>query len=516
MLVDDQKAAIALLKDPATHGGAGPVETVETHISHIFLVGERAYKLKRAVKLPYVDFSTPELRLAACEKEVALNSATAPGLYLGVRRIVRGAGGGLRLANEGQGEGETVDSVVEMVRFDQQHLLDGMAEAGTLTPRLMTEVARMVVRFHRSAPVVHEGGGAANIAGVLDINEAGFATSHLFSDEETADLNGRFRAALERHAAALDRRETAGRVRRCHGDLHLRNIFLANGEPRLFDCIEFNDQIATVDVLYDLAFLLMDLWYRGLPEFANLVMNRYLDEGDDEDGFMLLPFLMAVRAAVRAHVTATQIEEDGSDDELAKTARSYFELARSLLADGTPRLVAIGGLSGTGKTTVAEALAPKLGVPPGARIVESDRIRKAMHDVPAETRLPDKAYRPEVSEKVYREVAWRTGMILSEGGTVVADAVFDKAENRKRVENAARERDVPFTGVWLEADPTVLWERVGSRAVSASDVTVDILSRQLERENDQTDWVRVDAARAPARIVDDILDMTRQRQEEED
>ena len=382
MIVEDQQAAAAFLLDPATYGETGPVEAIETHISRIFLVGQRAYKMKRAVKLPYVDFSTPALRLAACEKEVELNSKTAPGLYLGVRRITREADG--KLAFDGMGQ--MVDAAIEMVRFDQSKLLDRMATNGELTPVLMTAVARMIVGYHRGAPTVHDGSGSSNLAGVLDINEAGFATSHVFERDEINSFTQVFRAALARHSGLLDRREAAGKIRRCHGDLHLRNICLFDGEPRLFDCIEFNDQIASIDVLYDLAFLLMDLWHRGFPQLANLVMNRYLDEADDEDGFILLPFFMAVRAAVRAHVTATQVEEGSADsDKLTAEARSYFELARTFLQETPPRLVAIGGLSGSGKTTVAEALAAHVGAPPGARIVESDRIRKAMHGVPAET-----------------------------------------------------------------------------------------------------------------------------------
>lgn len=506
MITDEQTAAIAFLTHPATHGLTGPVETMETHISHIVLAGERAFKMKRAVKLPYVDFSTPALRLAACEKEVELNSETAPGLYLGVRRLTRETDGHLVF----DGEGEMVDAAVEMRRFDQSAMLDRMAEAGRLTPALMTEAARMIVRFHRGAPVVHAGGGAANMEGVLDINRAGFATSHVFSPEEVERFDNAFRAALARHAGLLDRREQAGKVRRCHGDLHLRNLFLDQGEPRLFDCIEFNDQIATVDVLYDLAFLLMDLWHRDLGELANLVMNRYLDEADDEDGFVLLPFLMAVRAAVRAHVTATQIEE-GSDaaNRLRSEARAYFDLATRLLTPHPPHLVAIGGLSGTGKTTVAEALAPHVGSPPGARIVESDRIRKALHGVAAETRLPDRAYRPEVSERVYREMAWRAGLILSEGGSVVADAVFERPDDRARIGQVAVEQGVPFDGIWLEASPEVLWQRVGQRSGGPSDATVDVLSRQLQRDAGEIGWQRFDAARRPPRIVADILAFTK-------
>jgi aminoglycoside phosphotransferase family enzyme/predicted kinase len=502
MIVDDQHAAIALLSDPATYRIAGPVEVIETHISRIFLAGDRAFKMKRAVKLPYADFSTPALRLAACRKEVELNAMSAPGLYLGVREIVRDEGGGLALG----GDGEPVDAVVEMKRFDQSALLDRMALAGALTPALMTETARMIARFHRDAPVVHAGGGAANLAGVLDINRAGFATSRVFAEAEVEAFDAAFRKALARHAALLDRREAAGRVRRCHGDLHLRNIFMLDGEPRLFDCIEFNDLIATVDVLYDLAFLLMDMWHRGFPELANLVTNRYLDEADDEDGFILLPFLMATRAAVRAHVTATQAEEMGDPSgRLAAEARSYFELAQALLRDRPPLLLAIGGLSGSGKTTVAEALAAYVGAPPGARIVESDRIRKALHGVPPETRLPDRAYRPEVSGKVYREMAWRAGLILSKGGSVVADAVFDRPADRERIEAQARGRGLPFLGIWLDADPAVLWQRVSARRGGPSDATVDILSRQLERQADEIGWKRLDASRRPAAIVADIL-----------
>ena len=503
MIAEDQQAVTALLRNPATYGETGSVEVIETHISRIFLVGQRAYKMKRAVKLPYVDFSAPALRLAACEKEVELNSKTAPGLYLGVRRIMREADGKLAF----DGTGQMVDAAIEMVRFDQSKLLDRMATAGELTPALMTAVARMIVSYHRAAPTIHNGSGSSNLAGVLDINEAGFATSHVFAKAEVTSFAKAFRTTLARHSGLLDRREAAGKVRRCHGDLHLRNICLFDGEPRLFDCIEFNDQIASIDVLYDLAFLLMDLWHRGFPQLANLVMNRYLDEADDEDGFVLLPIFMAVRAAVRAHVTATQVEEGSADsDKLSAEARSYFDLARTLLQETPPRLVAIGGLSGSGKTTVAEALAPHIGAPPGARIVESDRIRKAMHGVPAETRLPDKAYRPGVSKRVYREMAWRAGLILAEGGSIVADAVFDRPSDRDRIEKAAQDRGVAVAGFWLDADPLVLWQRVSERKGGPSDATIDILSRQLQRNATQSSWRKINADR---KLVDIVAELRR-------
>ncbi len=503
MDADEQRDATRFLADPATHRANGDVEVIDTHISRIFLAGQHAYKMKRAVKLPYADFSTPQRRLATCVREVELNRATAPQLYLGARRITRAPCGGL----EFDGDGDLVEAVVEMRRFDQSALLDRMALAGTLTPALMTETTRTIARFHRSAPVVHADGGAANIAGVLDINRAGFAASDVFAAEAVDRIDAAFRDGLAHHAALLDGREAAGRVRRCHGDLHLRNICVLDGRPHLFDCIEFNDRIATVDVLYDLAFLLMDLWHRGFRDLANQVANRYLDKTDDEDGFVLLPYFMAVRAAVRAHVTATQVV--GADDRhgpLLSEARSYFSLAEQLLRRRPPRLVAIGGYSGTGKTTIAEALAAYVGAPPGARIVESDRIRKALHGVAAETRLPDRAYRPEISETVYREMAARTGRILAEGGCVVADAVFDLGPNRSRIAAEAASRGIPFQGVWLEADPSVLRRRVSERRGGPSDATVEVLSRQLQGGIDGMEWRRMDATGAASDIVAVILE----------
>lgn len=501
MIVEDQSAVVAFLTRPSTHGESGPVEVMETHISLIFLVGGRAFKLKRAVKLPYVDFSSAELRLAACHKEVELNSVTAPGLYIGAREIRRDAQGRLSL----DGDGELVDAVVEMVRFEQDCLFDSMATDGRLTARQMEEVAHMIALFHRDAQVVPGEKGTANMAGVLAVNEAGFATSSVFSSDETASFNRAFRAALERVSPLLDRRSGEGRIRRCHGDLHLRNICLFRGRPRLFDCIEFNDRIATVDVLYDFAFLLMDLWHRDLPGFANLAMNRYLDETGDESGFVLLPFFMAVRAAVRAHVTATQAAETaGGGKQLADIARSYFDLARALLEPVPGGLIAIGGLSGSGKTTVAEALAPLVGAPPGARIVESDRERKGLFGVSAETRLPDEAYVPEISARVYRRLAERAEAILSASGSVVVDAVFDRPGNRGLIEAAARAAGAPFHGAWLEADAARLRDRVLARVGGPSDATATVLESQLARDPGEISWARVDAGRPPADVVAEI------------
>lgn len=487
---------LAFLADPATLG-SDAVETADTHVSRIFLTADRAFKLKKAVRLPYADFSTAEIRLANCETEFRLNAPHAPGLYLGVRRITRTGDGGL----EFDGPGPLVDAVVEMARFAPDALFEDMAEAGQLTPELIDDLAAAIARFHATAPVVHSGGGADNLAAVLDINSAGFATSAVFPEPEVASLDAEFRAALERHRDRLDRREAAGMVRRCHGDLHLRNICLWQGRPTLFDCLEFNDSLATVDVLYDLAFLLMDLWARGLIDLANLVANRYFDANATDDGFDLLPFLMAIRAQVRAHVIATQAQTAGARAQtLGARARSYFDLARTLLAPQTPRAVLIGGLSGTGKSTLAEALAAGLGAPPGARIIESDRTRKAMFGVSGDTRLPPEAYAPEVSAEVYARLGERGAALLAAGSAIIVDAVFDHPDRRAAIARALPRAD----GFWFQAGADTLRARVEARHGGPSDATVEVLEHQLDHDPGRIGWTRIATDRPLPETVAEI------------
>ena len=303
------------------------------------------------------------------------NRRTAPDLYLGVKTINRDGVGSL----EFDGEGELVDAVVEMVRFDSDQLFDRLADESQLTSTLMKQTVDMISRFHSSLSPVNSMLGSKAIENVLSVNERGFAIGHIFDPEEINNLNQVFRSRFLNIANQLDKRGAEGKIVLGHGDLHLRNLCLFNNRPTLFDCIEFNDTIATVDTLYDLSFLLMDLWHRNLVDIANMTANRYIDISEDSDGFCLLPYFMALRAAVRAHVIATQVEESGkSDPKLSDYGRTYFDLAQALLQQTEPHLIAIGGLSGTGKSTIAEALAPKLAPAPGARILESDRIRKQL------------------------------------------------------------------------------------------------------------------------------------------
>jgi len=505
MNVEDQSSTIAFLADPKTNGAhSSDIVKIETHISLVVLAGNRAFKLKRAVRLPYLDFSTADLRLSACVREVELNRRTAPTLYRNVRRITRKADGSLAF----DGQGALVDAVVEMTRFDDRTLFDRLAAEGRLTTALLTATARTIARFHARAAVDHTRKGSAIIGDVISINQQAFAATRLFSRDAIASLGSAFHDALGNHLRVLDAREEAGKVRRCHGDLHLRNICLVDGAPTLFDCIEFDDAIATIDVLYDLAFLIMDLWHRGEKPGANLIFNRYLDESDENDGLSLLSLFMALRSAIRAHVIATQSDEaeEGDRERLGNEAKTYFELSKGLLAPTPARLVAIGGLSGTGKSTLAAAIADRIGPPPGARILSSDRIRKRLHGVPPEIRLPGEAYRAEISELVYAIQSEEAGAILRNGHAVIADAVFDRDADRKKIKQCAAAAGVPFVGLWLDAPMDTLLARVAARRGDPSDATTEIVRAQAARQYDRIDWTRVpttgDLTVTAARIIE--------------
>lgn len=353
----------------------GEAKVIDTHISRVVIGAERAFKVKRPVSFSYLDFSTQEKRADAARK-VVLNRRTAPDLYLGTRAITRDADGRLAL----DGAGETIETIVEMRAFDQADLFDALAQRGALTVDQLTRLTERVAAFHRAAEIDPRFGGAAGMAHILKIDEPALQSSGLATPQRIAALDAALRARLAELAPLLDARRAAGKVRRCHGDLTLRNICLFEGEPTPFDCIEFDERLATIDVLYDLAFLLMDLTHRGLAAQANLVFNRYLDAADETDGVPALPFFMAVRASIRAHVTATQAKNAQGQlaDALRSEAQAYFNLAERLLAPRPALLVAIGGFSGSGKSTLAAALASDLGPAPGAGPVQRPHPQRSV------------------------------------------------------------------------------------------------------------------------------------------
>ena len=504
MITEDQSDIIAFLGARATHGGL-PVDRIETHASIVFLAGNRAWKMKRAVRYEYLDFSTVDRRRTMCQEELRLNRRAAPELYLDVVPVTREPNGELALG----GHGEPVEWLVGMRRFDQEALLDRLSARGGLDIRLMAPLGQAVARFHAQA-ARHDARGGGSMAWVIDGNARGLLddATGIGRPEDVARLTSEARSMLALVEARLDARGRDGWVRDCHGDLHLRNVVLIGGVPTLFDGIEFNEALARIDVAYDLAFLLMDLWRRDLPAHANAVWNAWLGETEDFQSLPLLPLFLSCRAAVRAKTSATaasmQVDERQRVD-LQALAHGYLDLAQRLLSPRPARVVAIGGLSGSGKSTLARALAPHVGPVPGAVLIRSDELRKRLFGVTPLTQLGANGYTPGISQQVYGRAAELTERVALGGHGAVVDAVFAKIDDRDAIARRADAAGVPFTGLWLEASEAVRLERTTHRGPDASDATAEVVRRQRDQLTGAVTWHRLDGSQAPPAVLAQAL-----------
>jgi aminoglycoside phosphotransferase family enzyme/predicted kinase len=474
-VVEDQSKVIAALERRLA-----PAKRIDTHGAVVFLAGDRAYKLKRAVKFPYMDFSTAERRRAMCEAEVEINRRLAPEIYLGVEEV----------------DG---DWVVVMRQFDEDGLLDRMAERGQLTPELMAALGARIAHYHDGLTPIRDGFGrpgdyrhsvAADIRQMLEQGDR-------LDPEASRALADLMPKALEPYIDLVARRVEAGAIRRCHGDMHLRNIVLINGNPVPFDAIEFSERIANIDVLYDLSFALMDLCERKLQPLANRLLNEWiwriaeLPSAPHHEALALLPMFLSRRASIRAFVDS-QAAAVGNGD--TSRARDYQRVALSFLQPAPPRLMAIGGLSGSGKSTMAIRRAQEIGRVPGAVVVRSDVERKRLAGIPLEQRMPPGSYTPEASAKVYAAMIERAGQALRAGHSAILDAVFAKPEERQMAEALAREVGVPFEGLWLEVPKEVAQARVAGRGADASDATPAVVERQFSYDLKDITWRRLDAS----------------------
>jgi len=357
MSVDDTQAEILRFLEG---GGLGePVERIDTHGAFVLLGRALAWKMKRAVRFSFMDFSTLAKREAAVRAELALNRRTAPALYRAVLPVTREANGHLVLG----GAGRPVEWLLEMRRFPAEAQLDRVAARGELTDGVAQRLADVVAHFHDRAELRLQAGGAAAMREVVDGNAADLAglAPGVLAPDAVAALARATAAELARRSGLLDRRRAEGKVRRCHGDLHLANIVLLDGEPVLFDCLEFSEVLASVDVLYDLAFLVMDLAERGLRERSWRVLQTYGEHRVEGEGLTLLRLFLSIRASIRAKVAGFTARGTGDSrvrEERRRQAAAYLDLGRATLEPVPPVLVAIGGRSGTGKSTLAVALAP--------------------------------------------------------------------------------------------------------------------------------------------------------------
>ena len=464
-----QEVVFRFLADPKTHGLSEPVMRVDTANAVVFLAGADVYKAKRAVKFPFMDLSTLDKRREACEAEIAINRASAPQIYLSTLPITR-RGQTFALG----GEGEIVEWAVHMRRFDEKATLDHVADRGRISDAIIDKLALVIRRMHARAPLRDAARAAHALETYIEQNRAAFAERPDLFDPSTArKLTDDSRLAFANVRPVLLERGEAGFVRRGHGDLHLRNIVLLDDEPTLFDAIEFSDEIATGDVLYDLAFLLMDLEERGLRAPANRLFNRYLASEPPEalTGLLALPFFLSLRAAIRAKVEAANAErlEGDKREEARALAHRYFDCAVHFLVAAPPRLIAVGGLSGVGKSALARALAPEIGRAPGALWLRSDAERKLMFEVDETVHLPASAYASDVTRDVYGRLIVKARTALRAGQSVLLDATFAAAAERSAVAAVATELGVSFAGLFLDAPLPIRLERIGSRRADEQD-----------------------------------------------
>jgi uncharacterized protein len=460
------------LLDPACYPHpADPVEMIETHISWVFLAGDFAYKVKKPVRLPFLDFGTLALRRLYCEEELRLNRRTAPALYLEVVPIA-GSPDAPRIG----APGEAIEYAVKMRRFPQDALADRMAKRGALGPKEIDALADAIAEFHAAIPAApaasaygdHEqvvGPALANFDEIVP--EAGDAPRLERLRRWTRSESDRLREAF-----ASRRRE--GFVRECHGDLHLGNIVFLEGRPALFDGIEFGAGLRWIDVMSEAAFLVMDLLEHGLDAAAWRFLNAYLEATGDYAGVRVLRYYIVYRAMVRAKIARLR----APDGEY----RHYFALADFVAVSARPALVLMHGLAGSGKTTVAQALLERA----GAIRVRSDVERKRLHGLAAEARTHARPYggiyAPEATRCTYDRLKQVVRDVAGSGHAVIVDAAFLWRAERDAFRALARELGAAFLIVSCRASQAELRRRVERREAAMSDASeagIAVLENQI-------------------------------------
>lgn len=476
----------ALLNGDAYPHPVRGVESIETHASWVLLAGDYAYKLKKPLNLGFLDYSTLALRRKACEDELRLNRRTAPDLYLEVVAVH-----GTVSAPQVGGSGPVLEYAVKMKRFDQAGLFGALLTAGTLTPALIERVARHVAAFHATADVADLDSGFGDAASVHAPARQNFDQigEHVTEPELLAQLDrirhwsdGRFEAL----AAVFDRRLAEGRVRECHGDLHLGNIALIDGEPRLFDGIEFNPGLRWIDVIADAGFLVMDLVARGRVDLANRFLNAYLEHSGDYDGLAVLPYYVVYRAMVRAKVAVIRLSqlEANERSQCMDDFRRYLTLAEAYCTPEPSYVLIACGLSGSGKSSQSQALIDARGVIRLRSDVERKRLFSLAPDDRSDSARDAGIYTAEVTRRAYAKLAELAAAVLRAGRPVLVDATFLARSQRDAFRLLASRLDVPFAILFFDAPAAVLRQRVRQRAsegVDASEADLAVLDAQFER-----------------------------------
>ena len=486
-LADEQRLLVRALLDPACYPHpVAQVTLIETHISYVLLTGAFAYKIKKAVRFGFLDFSTLEKRRRFCAEELRLNRRLAPQLYLAVVSI-SGTAGEPRIAEESAERRAPIESIeyaVKMVEFPQSSLLDLLLAHGDLSAQQVDALTDTVAAFHAQAASAAPAGefGAPsliwrmaidNFRQLGDDDAARLAALKAWSRQEYAHLEAFFAA-----------RRRAGFVRECHGDLHLGNIALIDGKPVIFDCIEFNPELRWIDVVSEVAFLCMDLAERGRADFSNRLVNRYFEISGDYAGLRCLPFYLVYRALVRAKVASLRAAQEAGHD-----ARRQFEIRAQYLAFAErailPRsrqLLLMHGVSGSGKTWVSQAVLERL----GALRLRSDVERKRLCGLPAQAHSASAVagglYDEATTRATYQRLAELASEVLAAGFPVLIDAACLQRWQRDIFRDLAMLLDVPWRIISCRADDATLRRRIVAREQSggdASEADLAVLDHQL-------------------------------------
>jgi aminoglycoside phosphotransferase family enzyme/gluconate kinase len=468
-----------------------PIKLIQTHVSYVLLTGDYVYKLKKAVNFGFLDYSTLELREHFCRQELEMNKRGAGEIYLEVLPITQ-------IDNEFQlgGSGAAVEYTLKMYQFPQDNLLISLFQQGKLTEEMAEDLGRLVANFHSKCPTndyILSFGELAQVRQAFDENYEqtakyiGLAQTQAQFDA-TKEFTDNFFATKQE---VLAKRIQNGSIRECHGDLHLGNICIWHDKILLFDCIEFNEPFRFVDVMYDVAYGVMNFFVGSRRDLANAYLNTYLEESGDWEGLQVLPLYVSRQAYVRAKITSFLLDDPGvpdADKEQAKFAASkYYKMACDCTKLGQGRLIMMSGVSGSGKSTVAKKIARQN----NAIHVRSDAVRKHLAGVSLSEKGGEELYTPEMTEKTYSRLLELGVLLASVGYSVILDGKYDRQSLRQPVIAAAQKHHLPLQILHCTAPESVLRDRLDSRTGDVSDATANLLSNQLATAESFTDEEKV-------------------------
>jgi uncharacterized protein len=486
-----------------------PIQLIQTHISYVLLTGDYAYKVKKNTSFGFLDFTTLEKRRHFCQEELRLNWRLCPELYLAVLPIIQDSGHYRFGDAQDNGAADSgcaaiapsqpiIEYAVQMRQFPQETLFSHLFQDSKLTPELIRQLSDLVAAFHAKAESNDDICAYGSVTAIGTVDRSNYALSESFigrsQTQQQYEQTRRFTTQfLTQHADWFVQRQAEGKIRDCHGDLHLNNVCLYQDKIQIFDCIEFNQEFRNIDVIYDVAFMVMDLEFQGRKDLANIFLNRYLEQTGDYKGAALLPVYLSMRAYIRANVNSLALNDvaiaDADKVDFLQRAQDYYRLAWNYTQRSQGRIILMSGLSGSGKSTVARQLAQKL----NAIHLRSDAVRKHLADIPLHQRgdrggeFGSGIYTPEMTQKTYGALLDLGLLLAQQGWPVILDAKYDRQSLRQMVMEAAISAQIPIKIVQCTAPMEVLRDRLNRRTNDIADATADLLDSQINDAEPLTD-----------------------------